>query len=102
MPTKKQKLEQAGLLQPGANADKVDKMLKSLSHNDVDELISLLGASNFTDEPIPVAIVPDPRPWSLVGRIEQSTERAAGARRKARKRQRSSVAPLAASPFRKG
>jgi len=77
MPTqsKKQKLEQAGLLKPDADPDKVDKMLKSLSYNDVDQLISVLGASNFTDEPVPVSIVPDPDPTSLRIRTEKTAKK---------------------------
>jgi len=51
MPTysKKQKLLDAGLLKPDADAVLVDKMLKSLSHNDIDEIIQVLGSSNFVD-----------------------------------------------------
>jgi len=57
------------LLKTDADAVLVDKMLKSLSHNDIDEIIQVLGSSNFVDEPIRISIVPDPEPVGLQERL---------------------------------
>lgn len=72
--TKKQKLIDAQLLKSAADPALVERMLKYLSHNDVDDIIRLLGASNF-DEPVPISIVPDPDPEGASERIAKKRKK---------------------------
>lgn len=74
-PTKKQKLLDAGLLKPDADAALVDRMLKYLSHNDIDEIIRVLGSSNFVEEPVPISIVPDPDPVGAAERLAKKSKK---------------------------